>query len=547
MNAYELFAAMDGIGDEILERSEIKRKSPRRYIRPSLIAACCALVLSVLYAQLRFGHLHPTPQVDPTQETTEIPRQVVNTPYYNKEHNVLVAQELLYYTRHKLSEEEMAKVLPEKLAPWMQFSADAMAYHEDDREGIVRMEFTTPTTLENVSLDVVLGRYQPSYGYGNDAVVYRCGQVDYILTLGDYTKTTHSWHFGAFAEIQGVPVYMEMRVPTDLLEAAKAVFEEALVCFSSYEENGLNIQIWSLEAFPDYYYPSGWYIEFSRHHIERYTHYGIFLPEEDSKVFTSEEITWDGGEISRIAVSCYKGKKLALEWNIYEGEQLMQYGGMLFSDSGILYSDLDKCIAIQDLTLDTVQQYVKDSHEYLCVQYDEVIVSVRPHNVNARWLYDQLQAVGQRMDKAPKQAIQRFQSMLSDPASQKLCLKIYYMDPEILTRAPMSGEDLKSESLISVDTQTLLGHTELLQRLDESVLKREKVLRCSNARLYYVFETGDGEPVLEIVMDYPTGGIYVNGMAVEYDPVFLEVLAPFATEDLRELWLLDQLSTGSVE
>ena len=76
MNAYELFAAMDGIGDEILERSEIKRKSPRRYIRPSLIAACCALVLSVLYAQLRYGILHPTPQVDPTQETTEIPRQV---------------------------------------------------------------------------------------------------------------------------------------------------------------------------------------------------------------------------------------------------------------------------------------------------------------------------------------------------------------------------------------------------------------------------------------------------------------------------------------
>lgn len=537
MNAYELFAAMDGIGDEILERSEIKRKSPRRYIRPSLIAACCALVLSVLYAQLRYGILHPTPQVDPTQETTEIPRQVVNTPYYNKEHNVLVAQELLYYTRHKLSEEEMAKVLPEKLAPWMQFGADAMAYHEDDREGIVRMEFTTPTTLENVSLDVVLGRYQPSYGYGNDAVVYRCGQVDYILTLGDYTKTTHSWHFGAFAEIQGVPVYMEMRVPTDLLEAAKTVFEEALVSFSSYEEDSLDIQIWDLETLPDYFGPHSWYIEYSRYRLERDTHYGIYLPEEDSKAYTSEEIIWDGGGITKIAVSCYKRRNLVLEWNIYEGEQLIEFDGQLLPYQ-LLYPELRECIEIEDLTLDMVKQSVKKSNS-LCVRYGDVTVSVCPRGVSAQWLYDQLLAVEQRSYKAPKQAVESFQSMLDDPASMELRLKIYYGSPSIYTRIPLSAEDVKTASwctTISVSTQELSQHTELLKRLDTSVLKQSEELTYTNARMCYVFETGDGEPVLEIVFNHPSGGIFVNGMAVEFDPVFYEVIEPFMTEDFREVW-----------
>ena len=57
-----------------------------------------------------------------------------------------------------------------------------------------------------------------------------------------------------------------------------------------------------------------------------------------------------------------------------------------------------------------------------------------------------------------------------------------------------------------------------------------------NARLYYVFEVGDSEKLLEVVvspdsLDKINGRVVVNGVEVKDNPIFYELIMPFLTED----------------
>lgn len=130
-------------------------------------------------------------------------------------------------------------------------------------------------------------------------------------------------------------------------------------------------------------------------------------------------------------------------------------------------------------------------------------------------------------------ALSDYSRMLEGPLPKNLRLTIYYVDPTILTYAPVSVDRLKQwpdVQIIEVEAESLAEYTDLLGTLNASVLQPAKENTCIDARLYYVFETDDIR-LLEIIIRQIHGNVFVNGIEVENNPVFYEIIKPFLTED----------------
>ncbi|MGM9601727.1 MAG: hypothetical protein ACI3W5_09160 [Faecousia sp.] len=128
---------------------------------------------------------------------------------------------------------------------------------------------------------------------------------------------------------------------------------------------------------------------------------------------------------------------------------------------------------------------------------------------------------------------------LEEGVPDGLSLTIYYMDPTILTRKPVSvGELLTFHDVkkIQISYDELVSHYELLTKLDTSKLEPAVVKTGINARLYYVLETKDAGPILEVVVTGLHDSVFVNGFEVKGNVVFFELIAPFVDEHFINMW-----------
>jgi len=133
-----------------------------------------------------------------------------------------------------------------------------------------------------------------------------------------------------------------------------------------------------------------------------------------------------------------------------------------------------------------------------------------------------------------------------------LRLTIYYMRPTTSTPAPVSIDELlygnnppkkKNEIYGWYDYKIILEggsndheNFEILKQLaDLDIIPVENV-SYTNARIYYVFENEKGQKIYDVAMwGYLTNSnnsayvnsVYVNGIAVEWNDTFCEVIMPF--------------------
>lgn len=128
-----------------------------------------------------------------------------------------------------------------------------------------------------------------------------------------------------------------------------------------------------------------------------------------------------------------------------------------------------------------------------------------------------------------------------------MTLTIYYMDPSILTRHAYRADDLKRDAISGgsdlegacmKNFLELEKHIDLLRRLDAFDLQPVEEKGYMNARLCYVFEVW-GRDVLEVVMSTNDSSVFVNGIEVENNPIFLEIIAPFMPEEMLEDWIVN--------
>lgn len=407
MNVYELFESMDGIDDSVLERSERSQRSMKRFAKPALIAACCALVLTLLYVHVKANIAYPPPvsmETTVPQETTEDLRQVVSEPYYNEGGEVCYrALERIYHTMHRLTQEEITPLLPPKTANWMSFTAEAMVL-EDART--YRLFLHTPSRIAGANILIVLGQYdQPFYHVSSkDALIYLCGKTKYILGLAD-GGLDESVLF-ACATVNGVPVYLEMHVSSAELERAKADFEEMLICVDSFSEAAPDLSKVSpsQEAY-------AWYKPCSLEDVKEDPNLAMLLPEEKFLEFSKAEVIWERtpyGGIDRVSITGYRfGMYKALEWDIFccwDADETVDMYRMIY------YGSSEPVDAI-DLTLETIKEFVAENrytsakgtvyyNTYNIRFSDHVMVSITIEEVSPRWLYEQLIAVRDRLQQA---------------------------------------------------------------------------------------------------------------------------------------------------
>ena len=135
--------------------------------------------------------------------------------------------------------------------------------------------------------------------------------------------------------------------------------------------------------------------------------------------------------------------------------------------------------------------------------------------------------------------IDDYSAMLKEGIPEDLCLTIYYMDPRILTRLPLSADDLINFSetkKIVVEAKELEENLNLLKKLELDVLQPAAMKSYIDARMYYVLASENSGKLLDVIISQIHGNVFVNGEEVNYDPVFLEIISPFLTEEARYLF-----------
>jgi hypothetical protein len=137
-------------------------------------------------------------------------------------------------------------------------------------------------------------------------------------------------------------------------------------------------------------------------------------------------------------------------------------------------------------------------------------------------------------------ALKSFSKQIEQGNLDNLRLRIYYMNPNILTFMPVSVEDLinsEGDDRIQkfvIDGNSLEEHIGLLKQVENITLIPVKDKSDIDARIYYVFETNKGNKIFDVAMWGDNNSIYVNGIEAKKNDIILDVIVPFLPEETSE-------------
>jgi hypothetical protein len=117
---------------------------------------------------------------------------------------------------------------------------------------------------------------------------------------------------------------------------------------------------------------------------------------------------------------------------------------------------------------------------------------------------------------------------------RELTLTIYYVSPNILTLIPLSVDGLitwEDAYKAVINGIQLEDHIDQLRKISNADLMPVENKSYVNARLYYVFETKTHRKVYDVCMWGAGNSIFVNGIEVQSNDIFYDVVKPFLPED----------------
>lgn len=142
---------------------------------------------------------------------------------------------------------------------------------------------------------------------------------------------------------------------------------------------------------------------------------------------------------------------------------------------------------------------------------------------------------GCRAQPAPLQdALADYEKVLKTDGLDGLRLSVYYIDPSILTRSPLTEEQLLSfESVqkFEVDNAQLLQHIELLKTINAEEMTPVSNTSVLDARLCCIFESDRAGQILRLTLGGKDNSIFVNEVEVENCELLRDLLAAFASEE----------------
>lgn len=135
--------------------------------------------------------------------------------------------------------------------------------------------------------------------------------------------------------------------------------------------------------------------------------------------------------------------------------------------------------------------------------------------------------------------LENYSKIMQADLPEDLRLTIYYIDPRILTAYAWNVDTLikyDETQKIVIEREEILSNIDAFKKLNWSVLTPTKNEPFINARLYYVIESGEYGKLLEVVISEVRGNVVVNGIEVEYNTLFYELIWPFLPEDARIMY-----------
>ena len=134
-------------------------------------------------------------------------------------------------------------------------------------------------------------------------------------------------------------------------------------------------------------------------------------------------------------------------------------------------------------------------------------------------------------DSAPAgMAWERIAEAIEQADPESLTLTIYHFPDSILTRAPLTVDQLKTHPKTEI---AILRGDELAEILPALTAKLRaaqpdpvQVLPWQYARLYYVLEA-DGKKLLDVSCADGANGLFVNGTEYEFDKWFYQLVEPY--------------------
>jgi hypothetical protein len=142
-----------------------------------------------------------------------------------------------------------------------------------------------------------------------------------------------------------------------------------------------------------------------------------------------------------------------------------------------------------------------------------------------------------RGDVRSENILDSFLKLIEEKDFNDLSLTIYYISPYILTRAPLSVDDLinlDDVTKIVVSSSELKEYTDLFKQLSKDDLIPVKNRSRINARLYYVFETVNDGKILDVAMWGENANIFINGLEVESNDIFYDIIMPFLPKEVAD-------------
>lgn len=230
MNKEQLFAAMDGIDETLIQRSEDAKPKKSALWKWCALAACFGIVL---FAGIFFFGRTEEPDSTQPEEVVYFDRRW--EPVWN-DLGELEEGPIPYYGGpegsywEELTPEQMRAVLPEKRDAWETEDGGGARFLATGEAYIVSMHLTTQAGDIYVGFGERAGDRAPASEL-KDAVKSQCGDVEY--TIYRYIKKGIT-KLEAQTRINDVPILFSMY--PDNMETEMAAFEAVLECFSWYGE-----------------------------------------------------------------------------------------------------------------------------------------------------------------------------------------------------------------------------------------------------------------------------------------------------------------------
>lgn len=438
MNRKDLYQSFNIIDDDILERSEKKRKSNLSvHIKWSVLASCLCLVFVCVFIihEVRNASEPNVPKsgttgtlvLNPNEESQyedgsmeQAPEDVGDKPFnpgtliFNDAIAFLDASRMYIpgYFTEELDEKELSAIKPDREMPGMSFSAVA-GYDGEGTLIEIFMNIDAPVLDDTVCVIFTKGNSNNCYELSGEPVVSSYGDMDF--TIYQWTPDGSNYTLDAYAEIGDWSIQIVYTATAETLEKAKTDFATIILCMSGYAEGKPDFSTITAEMIPEYFDKK---LRLNEAYCD--TDFGSFMIQELPKGFSEESIRRYKDQNNDYLSGLWTKGLANLSWKIsaYDEDDAARLTSIAQTENyNLALYPIPRAESVPEELREIVDNPIFDANELtleavyvraykiedagdingwrmaFSVKYGDVVVEIRTKGVEPDWVYEQLMSI----------------------------------------------------------------------------------------------------------------------------------------------------------